>query len=409
MRNEKENKMAKSLDDIFNDDEFGLLDSQPKPSFVRTDEDRLIDSFEEINHFYEKNKREPSTSSMSEYTLSARLKEFRSNNHYKSILKTFDRFNLLGKVELKMETLDDILNDDDLGLLDHSGDTSIFEFRYTPKKGSRESADYIAQRKAIPKKDFQKYEKMFKQVHKDLKEGKRKLLPFTDAEKNLIEGNFYLVDGLLCYLEVSKAEKVIKKNKSGNRVRLEGRTVTIFENGTVSNMLFRSLGKAIQKNGRMVTNTDEGIYNQLKENFNALEEEEEDIQSGWIYILKSKSENPEIKNLQNLFKIGFSKNPVQERIKNATKEATYLYADVEIIATYNCYSLNVQSFESLLHRFFAEACLNIDLFDNSGNRYTPREWFVVPINIIDEVIQLILNGNIIHYKYNFAKESLELK
>ena len=399
--------MAKSLDDIFNDDDFGLLDSQQKQSFVRTDEDRLIDSFEEINHFFEKNKREPSTSSMSEYTLSARLKSFRANERNKSVLKAFDRFNLLGEVELKIETLDDVLGDDDLGLLDNEGDNSIFEFKYTPKEGSRGSAEYIAQRKSISERDFQKYDQMFKQVHKELKEGKRKLLSFTNAEDNLIEGNFYLVDGILCYLEVSKAEKVVKENKSGDRVRLEGRTVTIFENGTISNMLFRSLGKAIQKNGKIVTNTDEGIYNQLQENFNSVKEE--DIQSGWIYVLKSKSENPEIQNLENLYKIGFSKNPVQERIKNASKEATYLFADVEVVASYNCYSLNVQSFENLLHRFFAKACLDIDLYDKSGNRYIPREWFVVPLNVINEVIRLIENGNVVNYKYDYSNRKVVLK
>lgn len=399
--------MAKSLDDIFNDDDFGLLDSQQKQSFVRTDEDRLVDSFEEINHFFEKNKREPSTSSMSEYTLSARLKSFRANERNKSILKAFDRFNLLGEVELKIETLDDVLGDDDLGLLDNEGDNSIFEFKYTPKEGSRGSAEYIAQRKSISERDFRKYDQMFKQVHKELKEGKRKLLSFTNAEDNLIEGNFYLVDGILCYLEVSKAEKVVKENKSGDRVRLEGRTVTIFENGTISNMLFRSLGKAIQKNGKIVTNTDEGIYNQLQGNFNSVKEK--DVQSGWIYVLKSKSKNPEIQDLENLYKIGFSKNPVQERIKNASKEATYLFADVEVVASYNCYSLNVQSFENLLHRFFAKVCLNVDLYDELGNRYVPREWFVVPLRIIDEVIQLLLNGNIVNYRYDYSNRKVVLR
>lgn len=399
--------MAKSLDDIFNDDDFGLLESQQKQSFVRTDEDRLIDSFEEINLFYEKNNREPSTTSMSEYTLSARLKGFRANEQNKSILKAFDRFNLLGEVELKLETLDDILSDDDLGLLDDEGDASIFEFKYTPKEGTRASADYIAQRKSISERDFQKYELMFKQVHKELKEGKRKLLNFTNAEDNLIEGNFYLVDGLLCYLEVSKAEKVVKENKSGDRIRLEGRTVTIFENGTISNMLFRSLGKAIQKNGKIVTNTDEGIYNQLQENFNSVQEE--DVPSGWIYVLKSKSENPEIKSLENLYKIGLSKNPVQERIKNASKEATYLFADVEIIDSRACFNVNIQKLEGLIHRFFAEACLDIDLYDKSGNRYIPREWFVVPLHVIDEVIQLLLNGNIVNYKYDILTKEIKLK
>lgn len=399
--------MGKNLDDIFNDDDFGLLDSKEKQSFVRTDEDRLIDSFEEINLFFEKNKREPSMSSMSEYTLFARLKEFRSNDIKKGILKPFDRLNLLGNFEVKIESIDDVLDDDDLGLLDNDGDNSIFDFKFTPKEPSRANADYIAQRNSMSDKDFKKYEVMFHQVHRELKEGKRRLVDFKNAEDNLIEGNFYLVDSLLAYLEVSKAEEILKENKSGDRVRIEGRTITIFENGTVSNMLFRSLGKAIQKNGKLITNTDENIYDQLKRNVGMVEEE--DIQSGWIYVLKSKSENPQIKNLENLYKIGFSKLPVKERIKSASKEATYLFADVDIVATYNCYSLSVKAFENLIHRFFAEACLNVDLFDKNETRYTPREWFSVPLTLINEVINLIINGNIVNYRYDHKNERISLK
>lgn len=399
--------MTKSLDDIFNDDDFGLLDSTVRKKTVITDEDRLIDSFEEINTFFEKNNREPDSSSMAEYTLAARLREFRTNESNKGILTTFDRYNLLGKVEVEIQSIDDIFNDDDMGLLDSEGDDSIFNFIYAPKNSSRANADYIAQRKSLSNREFRKYELMFQQVHKELKDGTRKLLDFRNAEDNLTEGNFYLVDGILCYLEVSDAKEVLKKNKSGDRVRIEGRTVTIFENGTISNMLFRSLAKAIQKNGKMVTNTDEAINAQLVQNPNVVNSE--DIQSGWIYVLKSKSTNPEIKSTKNLYKIGFTKNPISERIKNAPNESTYLYADVEIVATYNCYSMNVNVFENLLHRFFSEACLNVDLYNNEGERFTPREWFVAPFEIIDEVIDLIIKGTIINYKYDIINEKIILK
>src|SRR5690606_14675822 len=138
----------------------------------------------------------------------------------------------------RAQSIDDILAGDDLGLLDTGGDTAIFEFHHAPKPGSRADAEYIAQRKAMPAKDFEKYEAMFKQVHAELKQGKRKLLPFSDAERNLNEGHFYLVDGLLAYLEISNAEEVLQENRTGDRRRLDGRTFTIFENGTVSNMLF---------------------------------------------------------------------------------------------------------------------------------------------------------------------------
>lgn len=399
--------MAKSIDDILNDDEFGLLDAKVQKSEIKTDEDRLIESFEEINDFFEKNRREPQPTSMSEYALFSRLKEFKANESRKHLLKTFDRHNLLGEMEIKIETLDDILNDDDFGLLDNEGDNSIFEFKHTPLRSSRDKAEYIAQRQSMPEKEFGRYDLMFKQVHRELKEGKRKLLEFKNAEDNLVEGNFYLIDGLLCYLKVSKAEKVLKENKSGDRVRLEGRTVTIFENATISNMLFRSLGKAIHKNGKLITNPDENIEQQLFKNAGVVKEE--DIESGWIYILKSKSDNKEIKNIQDLYKIGFSKLPVKERVKNAKKEATYLFADVEIIDSFACYNLNIHQFENLIHRFFAEVCLNIDLYDNESNRYIPREWFVVPLEEIKMVIDLLINGNIIHYKYDVAKKQVVLK
>ena len=396
--------MAKTLDDIFNEDDFGLLDSNEKKSVIKTDEDRLLESFEEINSFFEKNKREPSTSSIAEYSLLARLKEFRNNENKKRIVKPFDRFNLLGEVEYETPSIDEILNDDELGLLDSDGDNSIFEFKHTPQIDKRAKADSIAQRKSLSDDDFAKYEVMFQNVHRDLKSGRRKMLPFNDAETNLQQGNFYLVDGLLAYLESTDAKRVLK-DKDG--IRKDGPTFTIFENGTVSNLLFRSLAKAIQKNGKLITQPIDDIEKDLAINSGMVKEE--DLQSGWIYILKSKSENPEIKNIKNLYKIGFSKVPVETRIKNASREATYLYSDVEIIAKYSCYNMNTQSFESLLHRLFASVCLDIDLYDADGKRVIPREWFVVPLNVINEAIELFINGGIVNYKFDINKNELILK
>ncbi|MCX2453138.1 GIY-YIG nuclease family protein [Pedobacter sp. PLR] len=395
--------MAKTLDDIFDDDDFGLLNHKEKSANVKTDEDRLIDSFEEINAFYEKNNSEPSTGSMSEYSLSAKLKGFRSNDSKKKILKPFDRFNLLGEVEMKKKTLDDILAEDDLGLLNPEGDLSIFEFRHTRKIDKRADADFVAQRTSIPDKDFEKYEAVFKQVHQDLKSGKRKLLPAENVYKNIQVEHFYLLDGMLLYLQSA----VLNEEEIGGRKRLDGRTVTIFENATKSTMLYRSLGKAIQKSGKVITDTDEDIQYQLNNNVGLVKEE--DLQSGWVYVLKSKSKRSEIANLEDLFKIGFSTTKVIDRIKNASREATYLFSDVEVIATYSCYNLNVQAFEKLIHRFFAESCLNVDIYDADGRRLVPREWFVVPLPIIDEAINLLIMGTIVNYRYDNNFEKIVLK
>jgi len=401
--------MAKKLtiDDIFDDDDFGLLDSKAKTSNLKTDEDRLVDSFEEINAFFDKNKREPTKSSMSEYGLLAKLKNFRENEAQKKVLKPFDRHNLLGYVEMEKQTIDDILNDDDLGLLDADKDLDIFKFKHTPRPEDRAEADFVAQRKPMKEKEFEKYEVMFQKVHKEIKEGKRKILPFTNIEKNLHVGDFYIMDGLLLYLESANLKKEEWEQKSGNRVRIEGRTRTIFENGTFSNMLYRSLGKQIQKNGKLITNTYEKIEQDLFVNTGLVKEE--DIQSGWIYVLKSKSTNSQIVNIKDLYKVGFASNSVDERIKNARHEATYLFADVQKVATYKVYNRNADKLESLLHRFFANACLDIDLFNDKGQRLNPREWFVVPFDVIEETIQLILNENIVNYEYDPSTKKVKLK
>lgn len=396
-----------TIDDIFNDDDFGLLDSKAKSSSIKSADDRLIDSFEEINAFFDKNNRELNSSSMSEYSLMARLKTFRQDEEKKRALKPFDRHNLLGYVKMEELSIDDVFEDDDFGLLDSDNDLSIFRLKNVPKQEERAETDFVAQRKPMKEKDFEPYETMFQKVHKEIKEGKRKILPFHNIEKNLHIGNFYIIEGVLLYLESADIEVAQRKLNSGDRIRKDGRTLTIFENGTYSNMLYRSLGKQIQKAGKLITNSDYSIENQLFVNANIVKEE--DLQTGWIYVLKSKSTNPKISNLKDLYKIGFSSIPVNGRIRNAKNEVTYLYADVIKIATYSCYNRNADKLELLLHRFFASSCLNIDLYDENGQRFSPREWFVLPFEVIEEAIQLILNESIVNYKYDVESQRIILK
>ena len=395
-----------TIDDIFADDEFGLLNSSSKATRQKSGDDRLVDSFEEINQFIDKTGREPNTLSMSEYSLCARLKTFRQDDSMKCTLKPFDRHNLLGHVEIEELSIDDILNDeDDFGLLDTDKELSIFRLKNIPV--DKAETDMVAQRKPMKEKDFLKYEAMFQQVHRDIKAGKRKLLPIYDVEKNLMEGQIYVIDGVLLLLEKVKLEKrEVELAKETDR-RKDGRTVTIFEDGTYSNMLYRSLGKQVQKNGKMITESIETVEQDFFKTPTQLNDE--DTQSGWIYVVKSKSTNPSIAGIKDLYKIGFSSTHVDKRICNAKNEATYLYADVQKVASYVCYNINANKLEELLDRFFATACLNVDVFDPAGQRITPREWFVVPFNIIEEAIELIINGSIIYYQYDVEKKMITLK
>lgn len=393
-----------TLDDIFNDDTFGILDTKAKATQVKTDEDRLIDEFEEINVFFDKNHREPSQGSMSEYSLMARLKKVRSDEVIKKTLKPFDRYNLLGHVDIDSPTLEDVLNDDS-GILDTSDDLSIFKYRHIPKEEDRAKTDFMAKRKPLGDREFAPYEKMFHKVHQEIKDGKRKITEFKNVDDELEAGRFYFIDGVMIFLESTEESRKDSNLKSSMINRKDGRTRTIFENGTVSNMYYRSVSKAIYNGGaKMVSELDRA---EQLDSFDFTENiNDEDESSGWIYILKSKSQRPEIKDRQNLYKIGFSSTPVEERIKSAKNEATYLYDDVAIVETYQIYNLNAKKFEQLIHRVFATACLDIEFETKNNLRVNPREWFIVPKNVIEEAIELIMNGEIVNYKFDATIQQL---
>lgn len=382
----------KTLEDIFNDDEFGILDSKPKVSNVKSEDERLIESFREINAFYEKNKREPNANNVTEFKLLSRLKSLRADARKKEVLKSYDTHNLLNIEKIEINSLDDILNDDDLGILDTDEANDIFNLKNIPSIKDRKETDFVARRKPI--KDFKPYEPIFKQVHKDLKDSKRKLINYIGGR--LQEKTFYILDGVMLYLENVDFHSEAKTLESGKRLRKDGRTKCVFENGTVSNMLYRSLEKGLYNNGKVVTHSSATDDEALQKSANAVNEE--DLDAGWIYVLKSKSTNPQIASINNLYKIGYSTIPVMDRIKNATKESTYLKAEVQIISTFKCYNVNTQKFENLLHRFLSLAKLNVDIFDENGVRITPREWFVVPIEVIEKAIELLICGEIIDYK-----------
>ena len=378
-----------SLDEILAGDPLGLL-SEPRAT-VRpiNEDDRLVSSFEEINAFIEQHEREPQKSTnMNERALHVRLEGLRQNPEKIEYLKPYDRFNILQ--EVKINSIEDILNDDVFGLLGSDDSDDIFTLKHIPKE--REQTDFIAQRR--PCKNFGKYEHLFSEVQKDLKSGSRKLSKFN--EKFFEEGNFFILKGVLAYLEKIDDIKKDKFNK------LDSRTRIIFENGTESNMLLRSFGKGLYDDGYFVSLQDDRVLDGLSQI------SDEDEKSGYIYILESKSCDEKIASIKNLYKIGYSTIPVKERIKNAINEPTYLMAPVKIVSVYETYNMNTQKFEQLVHKFFGKVCLNVDVFGESKKRYTPREWFILPLEVIEQVIELVITGEIVNYRYDEKNEELVL-
>jgi hypothetical protein len=387
----------KILEDIFSNDPFGLLIVKPSSSTARTADERLVSSFQELNTFYEKNNREPELGKgPQEHMLYSRLKNLREDKDKADSLKQYDTYGLLNFVKKEINSLDDILGDDSFGLLD-TENNSLFEFKHVKSIKDRDEADFVARRK--PCKNFDKYEQKFKDVQAEIKSGKRQLVKFN--ELNMQENTYFILNGMLVFLE-----KIYNVKKDKNS-KLDGRIYCVFENGTESKMLYRSLGKGLYENGFAVSHSSETNEKVLVENAHLITEE--DQEAGYIYILKSKSTHSEIQNINNLYKIGYSEIEVEQRIKNAEKEPTYLMAAVEVVSIFKCYNMNPQKLEKLLHNFFGNSCLSIDVTDTNGQRHTPREWFIAPLNVITETIHLIISGEILKYKFDIDRKEIVLK
>ena len=385
----------RDLKSILEKDPLGILDITPKKSNVISNDERLVKSFLEINHFYEEHGREPIQSEdILERKLFSRLKGVRNDESKIESLLEYDKWNLLkesrAKYKPEVNSVDDILDNDPLGVLKEKNkkEEEIFKIIHVPEKKGQ--PDYYANRK--PCKDFRKFESLFKQCQIDLMRGNRRIRPFK-KEQQIEKGHFFILKNIMVYIaDVGKKEEI--KGKVNARLRC------IFENGTESDMLLRSLATGLykDKDGKRITDHKDRKLNR------PLPVTEEDKETGFLYIAKSKSERKEISEIKNLYKIGFSTKPAGERIKNAKKEPSYLMSEASIVSEFQCFNMNTQKLELFLHRFFSSACLNIDIYDSHGKRFSPREWFVVPLPAIEEAIHLLIKGEIINYKFD-EKES----
>jgi hypothetical protein len=401
-------KKYASLDEIFNDVDFHMIEEKKKAIVSNTPDDRLLASFHQINDFFAKNGRAPESNItiVSEYQLYSRLKSIREDPGKVAMLLPQDRYGLLltkvantvkepraeyqRRPKKEIKSFSDIL-DDDLGILED--DAGLFDFKHTPKVTTM--PDYIGSRKVC--EDFDLFEPILKACQLDLKAGKRKIKDFKN-EQQIGVGYFFVLNGILLYVAEIEEKKVDKSGKTNARLRC------IFENGTESDMLLRSLSAELYKNGRRVTENRDKINEQLLKSLGAISDE--DKESGFIYVLKSLSPDPKISSISDLYKIGYSKEFVEGRIKNAVKEPTYLMAEVDYVAGWKCYNMNTQKFEQLIHNFFGSSCLNIDVFDEKGKRYTPREWFIAPYEVIEQAIRLIISGEVVKYMYDSEHETI---
>lgn len=373
------------LDAALASDEDGLLE-EPAKEHRLTTEDRLDRAFLEIAEFYRTHGRRPSsqTRNITERRLGARLDGFLADQVRADAVADLDDFGLLTP-ESPPKNIDELLAHDDLDLL--GGDDDIFDLTPLPSRIVTDKDVEVAKRKQA--RDFSQFENLFKVKHAELAAGDAVLRNFSGIS-TIRQGSFFVLRGVMLFVsEVGERDYKV----SGGSYRPRERLRVIFENGTESSMYRTSLAiRLAEQNGRAVVPANHALS--LDELGDA------DIETGHIYVLRSLSADPQIAGLEDLHKIGFSRSPVSQRIKNAIHEPTYLMAPVEVVADYRVYNMRPSALERLIHRIFSDVRLNLSQVGPNGEIYNPSEWFIVPIDAIDQAIEMTINGDITDFTYD---------
>lgn len=379
------------------DDLRAELDSyaKPKKETLRTPrEERIIAGFEEIEQFFEEHNRPPrhgENNDIFERLYAVRLDKIRASEECRNILKELDKYGLL-EMDSSPNSSSKIDADQILAELSElkAKENDVTKLTHVKPRQERRFAEEIAQRTIC--KDFNNFKLTFEQLKNDLDSGIR-TANILDRAPEVKVGDFYILFGQIAYV-ADYGEKFT--NPQG---RIDARLRIIFDNGTESNMLMTSLQRALHKDesGRKVSEVSIGpMFSD--------QSEESDIESGIIYVLRSKSENPIIKeNRTILHKIGVTGGNIESRIANAKNDPTFLMDDVEVIATYRLSNINRVKLEHLIHKYFASARFGLSIKDRFGKSIEPREWYLVPLFIIDEAVERIKSGTILNSRYDVSK------
>ncbi len=359
-------------------------------------EERIIAGFEEIEDFVEQHGRIPQHGEhrdIFERLYAVRLERLRALEECRNILTPLDHLGLLSGAEIAHSAPGETINDDDLlaELEDVVNPSGITELRHVRSTAEVRTAEEIAQRDKC--EDFRRFQPLFRQAENDLKSGIRHAVPFgvgSGAHVRVSVGDFFILGGQMVY--VAEVGDLIKTPNGDSDARLR----VIYANGTESNLLLRSLQRALYKDEAGRRLTEPGIGPLFSETW-----DEGDIESGTIYVLRSLSSDSFVAEHRELIhKIGVTGGKVETRIANAANEATYLLAEVEIVASYKLSNINRTKLENLIHRIFAPAQLDLTIQDRFGHPVKPKEWFLVPIHAIDEAVQRIRDGSITDLVYD---------
>ncbi|WP_110687332.1 GIY-YIG nuclease family protein [Salinicola aestuarinus] len=429
IRTRREAPKRRTLDDIFaTPDELGLLNVAPPRSSAPSADQRLVASLRSIEAFVSQHEREPKQDAedLNEATLAVQLASLRNDPAKIEGLAAWDTLSLLGSSAGDSEdtsqdqpatssgagqkggsgeteaisptpvqayvspdsvtSLDDIWDSDTLGLLSGGDESveSIFDLTHVPESSERDMPEEIAQRTHCD--DFYRFEGLFDQVREELRESDAEAVPFQ-MESQIDEGDMFVLNGMLCIADQVGEESVGAGRKFNPRLRV------VFDNGTESNLLLRSLARALYKDetGRRILRRDS--------TFDAMQGiTHHDKRTGLIYILRSLSQDPTLRGIRNLYKIGYTEKELDQRIAGAERQQTYLEAPVQVVTSFECYNLDPRRFERLVHAMLHHQRVNVQLHSRDGSTYRPREWFDVELVTAREIVNRIVDGTIAQYR-----------
>lgn len=390
----------KTLDDILAEsDDLGLLANLKPMATSNSEDDRVRQKFEEINGFIDRHNRHPGAiepeykATPTEKMLQFALKGILENDALVERLSAYDRHNLLAAKTARAvppQSIDDILADDD-ELLTTAAD-GIFVFNRAPSPKS--APDRKSERRSCA--DFDTYKPLFDQCAAEIKAGIRKTRPFAN-EQEIRGGEFFILNGQMLYV-AAVLDRHVRNGKTNARLRL------IFDNGTEGDNLLRSLSAELYKdpNGRRITAPEAQAGPLFNQPLKSPERPAiEPGLKGEIYIARSLSTRPEIERLNgHLFKIGFTTGTTEARIANAKDDPTFLLAPAHPVKVFKVYEMNTARFENLVHRFLADARLEIEIRDRFGKSVRPREWFLLPLEIVEKAVMMLVDGSIVGHQYD---------
>jgi hypothetical protein len=359
-------------------------------------EERIIAGFEEIQRFVEKHGRAPQHGEdhdIFERLYAVRLDRLRALEECRALLAPMDHQKLLSGEEI-VAASPEAIDDDELmaELAGAAGGDAITELRHVRKSGDKRAAEEIANRTVC--EDFDRFKPLFERVKRELKSGIRHTLPVQKMDEikmaEIQKGEYFVVQGQIAYVAEEGAGFRTQYDRRDSRLRV------IYDNGTESNLLTRSFQRALHRDaaGRLISNPDMGPLF-------AEEPADDDLASGTIYVLRSRSDHPVVAaNRDVLHKIGVTGGRIEVRVANAKLDPTFLMADVDVVATYELFNVNRVKLENLIHRVFDPVQVDIEIKDRFGNPVRPREWFLVPVFVVNDVVERIKDGTITQYIYD---------